>query len=108
VKKVKLFASEEQARQAVREGSLRKLIVGTRTLCLANYQGSFYALSNLCPHQYASLHEGQLTAYGELVCPLHHYRFSLSDGRESRQRCSGAQTFPLVWEEGVLYLLLPE
>lgn len=108
MKKVKIFNSEEEAFWQVPENSMRKLLIGERKICLVNYQQQLYALNNLCPHQYASLHEGSLTAFGELVCPLHHYRFSLSDGRESKQRCADAETYRLLWEEGNLFILLPE
>ena len=40
----------------------------------------FVALSGRCPHSGGSLGHGWIEE-GEVVCPLHHWRFRLSDGR---------------------------
>jgi nitrite reductase (NADH) small subunit len=43
------------------------------------------ALSGWCPHSGGSLGHGWIEE-GEVVCPLHHWRFKLSDGRCSTVR----------------------
>jgi len=50
------------------------------TLAVCELEGSYFAFENKCPHRGAPLAEGELA--GELiVCPLHHFKFSLKTGR---------------------------
>ena len=60
------------------------------------------ALSDRCPHAGGSLGEGWIEE-GEVVCPLHRWRFRLSDGRCMTMRGENVHRFPaeireeLVW-----------
>jgi nitrite reductase (NADH) small subunit len=49
-------------------------------LALYRHGGALVALSGRCPHSGGSLGHGWIED-GEVVCPLHHWRFRLSDGR---------------------------
>jgi NAD(P)H-dependent nitrite reductase small subunit len=53
---------------------------------------SIIALSDRCPHEGGSLSEGWIED-GEVVCPLHHWRFKLSDGRCTTMRGQGVYRF---------------
>ncbi len=60
------------------------------------------ALTDTCPHAGGSLGQGWIEE-GEVVCPLHHWRFRLSDGRCMTMRGENVHRFPaeireeLVW-----------
>ena len=56
-----------------------------KTICLIQHDGKFYAFQALCPHAGAPLKDGYIDAKGNIVCPLHHYKFCLSNGRN----CTG-------------------
>jgi nitrite reductase (NADH) small subunit len=49
-------------------------------LAIYRHGGVVVALSGRCPHSGGSLGHGWIEE-GEVVCPLHHWRFRLSDGR---------------------------
>lgn len=52
----------------------------TLTLAVCELDGAYHAFDERCPHRGAAL--GQGTMSGELiVCPLHHFKFSLKTGR---------------------------
>lgn len=75
----------------------RKIIeVEGKSIGVFNLQGSYYALRNLCPHQFAPLCLGKVTGYcetspvgefhwvreGEIVrCPWHAWEFDIKTGR---------------------------
>jgi len=95
-----------------------KLPVGTKTLiragklriCLLHdHAAGIKAIGNACPHQGAPLHEGWLNGQGEIVCPLHDYRFSLATGEEqSGHHCPPLKHYPLRrTAEGGLEIQLP-
>jgi nitrite reductase/ring-hydroxylating ferredoxin subunit len=62
------------------------------------------ALSGRCPHSGGSLGHGWVDD-GEVVCPLHRWRFKLSDGRCTTIRGEGVHRFrcevrdDVVWAE---------
>jgi len=61
------------------------------------------AIADRCTHNGASLSQGRLTAFGEVVCPLHGYRFRLMDGRCS-EACEDAEVFPIKEENGEIFI----
>lgn len=67
-----------------------------KSIGVFNLSGTFYALKNLCPHQFAPLCQGKVTGYceespvgefhwkkdGEIVrCPWHAWEFDIKTGR---------------------------
>ena len=48
-------------------------------ICLINYEGDFYALGDLCTHEYASLSDGEIIG-DEIECPLHGGAFEITTG----------------------------
>jgi NAD(P)H-dependent nitrite reductase small subunit len=48
-------------------------------IALFNFNGEYYAISDLCPHRGASLAEGFLDG-GKVFCPLHCFDFNLKTG----------------------------
>jgi NAD(P)H-dependent nitrite reductase small subunit len=54
--------------------------------------GQLVALSGWCPHSGGPLGHGWIEE-GEVVCPLHHWRFKLSDGRCTTMPGQGVHRF---------------
>lgn len=73
-------------------------------VCIASFNGNYFAFEYLCPHQKEPLKNAKITPYGEVVCPLHEYRFSLSLGNESKNRCSALNLFKLYIKGDSVYL----
>jgi nitrite reductase (NADH) small subunit/3-phenylpropionate/trans-cinnamate dioxygenase ferredoxin subunit len=53
--------------------------VGDRVVAVFNDNGQYSAMDDYCPHQGASLADGQLQD-GIVTCPLHAWRFRVCDG----------------------------
>ena len=63
-------------------GQMIAVIADGNELLLANVGGQFFALSNICSHEWAYLSEGWLKEESlEVECPLHEGRFDLRSGR---------------------------
>ena len=60
-------------------GSLRKLDVGPRPVAVFNVAGAFYAIEDVCSHEWETLSDGEVAGC-EIVCPRHAGRFSLITG----------------------------
>jgi 3-phenylpropionate/trans-cinnamate dioxygenase ferredoxin component len=64
----------------LKDSELRGLTVRGRALLVAKVAGRFYAADDRCPHMGARLSKGKLDGT-VLICPRHHSRFDLADGR---------------------------
>lgn len=51
--------------------------VNRKKITLAKYDGNLFACAYTCPHAGAILADGEIDAKGNLICPLHGYKFSL-------------------------------
>ena len=64
----------------LKPGQMKQVMLGNKPVLLANVGGTFYAISDRCGHQKASLSKGKLE--GEIVeCPLHFARFNVRTGK---------------------------
>ncbi len=64
-------------------GIMRKVTVDGQEVLLANVDGEYYAIGNVCTHQEGPLDEGILDNY-EVECPWHSSRFDLRTGAVKR------------------------
>lgn len=55
--------------------------VNDTSVCIGKYEDKLFAFPRKCPHAGADMSLGYIDRLGNVVCPLHHYRFSLSNGR---------------------------
>ena len=45
-------------------------------ICIAKYKQQLIAFAAKCPHASAALVNGHIDALGNIVCPLHYYKFN--------------------------------
>jgi len=82
--------------------NLIEIEAGGRRICLARHNGSLFACANKCPHAGGTLAEGYLDNSGNIVCPVHRYKFSLDNGRNTSGEGYFLKTFPIeVRPDGV-------
>jgi len=66
-------------KDALSPGEVTEVIIGGTAIAIANVDGSFFALSNACPHAGGPLGEGTMEG-GLLRCPYHGWTFDVADG----------------------------
>jgi len=86
----------------VEERGLRLLEVNHKKLCFTRLGGNLYAFYHKCPHAGGQLADGYLDAQGNIVCPIHRYKYNVKNG----YNCSGEgyylSTYPVeIREDGV-------
>ncbi|MET0394445.1 MAG: Rieske 2Fe-2S domain-containing protein [Chitinophagaceae bacterium] len=54
-----------------------------KKLCLARYNDQLFAFAYKCPHAGGIMADGYIDALGNVVCPLHRYKFDLRNGRNT-------------------------
>jgi NAD(P)H-dependent nitrite reductase small subunit len=81
----------------------RSIMIGKHEIALFNRGGSFYAISNMCPHRGAPLHEGFLE--GErVICPWHCFDFNLHTGRCETVPGLKVKIYEVKVEEGEVFV----
>ena len=63
------------------DDGLREVVAGGKELCVTLIKGALKACAAKCPHAGARMAQGYVDAIGNIVCPLHRYRFELERGR---------------------------
>jgi nitrite reductase/ring-hydroxylating ferredoxin subunit len=76
----------------VAEGRGLPIEVDGLRIAVFNDAGTLHALFGRCPHANGSLGLG-LIEEGEVVCPLHHWRFQLASGRCTSVRGESVHKF---------------
>lgn len=65
--------------------------------------GSFHALSNVCPHSGGPLGDGKVEG-DSIYCPWHGYQFELETGQHAQGLPLVASTYEVVVEDGEVYI----
>lgn len=99
-------------------GSVKDIVPGTNGLALVNVNGKDVCISvhedevlacaAKCPHAGAPLAEGYRDKLGNIVCPLHGYKFNLGNGRNVSGEGYFLVTYPVEQrEDGIFVGLKP-
>jgi nitrite reductase/ring-hydroxylating ferredoxin subunit len=84
------------------ENGLTTVEVNNKTVCLALHKNEVLACSHKCPHAGGMMANGYIDALGNIVCPLHRYKFSLYNGRNVSGEGYYLKTFPVeIRNEGI-------
>lgn len=82
IKNIKWFKLADSKNELQwQENNLMIAEVGGKKITLARIADELYACAYKCPHASGILADGFIDATGNIVCPLHRYKFSLMNGR---------------------------
>jgi 3-phenylpropionate/trans-cinnamate dioxygenase ferredoxin subunit len=90
------------------ENKLCEIQVKGKTICVALKGNDVYACAHKCPHAGGHLADGFVDALGNIVCPLHRYKFSLQNGRNVSGEGYFLKTYPVEMRENGVYIGLEE
>jgi len=54
-----------------------------KIICIGKFNESVFAFAYKCPHAGGTLAEGFIDALGNIVCPLHRYKYNMANGRNT-------------------------
>lgn len=81
-------------KDALESGKIIEVIIGGTAIAVARANGSYYAISNKCPHADGPLGEGTLE--GTVVtCPYHGWSFDVADGSCKTNPYAKVTTYPV-------------
>lgn len=98
---VKLFDSIEEAKRILPNNEPKLVKALDKSICIVRKEDQLISFLNECPHQGASLHQGTVNYLGEIVCPLHSYRFNMKTGETAEKACKPLTLIPVVISDAV-------
>jgi nitrite reductase/ring-hydroxylating ferredoxin subunit len=85
---------------------IKRVKVGSISVCLVGYESKIFALSDTCPHAGGDLSLGWCNN-GKLVCPFHRYSYDLQSGKGSEGQNDYVDTYPVEIRELAVYIGIP-
>lgn len=85
---------------------LAEVEVNEKKLCIGIHNNQIFACTQKCPHAGGILANGYLDAIGNLVCPLHRYKFNTKNGRNISGEGFFLKTFRIEEREDGIYICL--
>ena len=82
--------------------NLVEIEVAGKKICLVNNHEILYSCNAKCPHAGGKMVDGYIDALGNIVCPLHRYKFDIQKGRNTSGEGYFLKTYPIEErEEGI-------
>ena len=78
--------------------------IAGKKLCIILFKDQLYACNASCPHAGGKMADGYIDALGNIVCPIHRYKFSLQNGRNSSGEGYFLKTYPIEKSEEGLFI----
>ena len=75
--------------------------VKNKKICIGKHLDSLFAFAYTCPHASGIMADGHIDALGNIVCPVHRYKFNLVNGHNT----SGEGYYLKRWPVEILSLI---
>ncbi len=79
-----------------------------KKICVAANNDNLFAFAYKCPHAGGILADGHIDALGNVVCPLHRYKFNIENGRNTSGEGYYLKHWPVEQREDGIYVGLEE
>jgi nitrite reductase/ring-hydroxylating ferredoxin subunit len=79
-----------------------------KKLCITCYAGQWFAFAYKCPHASGIMADGYIDGIGNVVCPVHRYKFNLQNGRNTSGEGYYLKTYPVECRAEGIYIGMEE
>lgn len=79
-----------------------------RRICIASHRDQWFGFAFKCPHAGVALSDGYIDIAGNIVCPLHGYKFSLKNGYNTSGEGYYLKTYPVNMNDEGIFVGLEE
>ncbi|MFZ6014179.1 MAG: Rieske (2Fe-2S) protein [Bacteroidota bacterium] len=101
---IKIFTSDQEAKQRILPDRPQLLVLHGQRICLVRHNDLFMAVQDSCSHNGESLSKGHINYMGEVICPWHNYCFDLQTGREIQGRSADLKTYPVKVDDSGFFV----
>jgi nitrite reductase/ring-hydroxylating ferredoxin subunit len=75
-----------------------------KQICIARFNETAFAFAYKCPHAGGILADGHIDALGNIVCPLHRYKYNMQNGRNVTGEGYYLRNWPVELREDGVYV----
>ncbi|HLG39085.1 MAG TPA: Rieske 2Fe-2S domain-containing protein [Chitinophagaceae bacterium] len=75
-----------------------------KKICIGQFNDKIFAFAYKCPHAGGCLAEGYIDALGNVVCPLHRYKYGMKNGRNVSGEGYYLENWPVELREDGVYI----
>lgn len=79
-----------------------------KKICIGKFNQSLFGFAYKCPHAGGILAGGYIDSIGNIVCPLHRYKFNITNGRNTSGEGYYLKHWPIEQRENGIYLAQEE
>lgn len=87
---------------------LALLEVAGKTITIGRHKNLVFACAQKCPHAGGILADGYIDVVGNLVCPIHRYKFNPQNGRNISGEGYYLKTFAVELRENGVFVNIPD
>ncbi|MEY3437075.1 MAG: Rieske (2Fe-2S) protein [Sphingobacteriales bacterium] len=88
----------------IKDKDIQVAEINGKRICLALHNDRLYAFAYKCPHASGIMANGCIDTLGNVVCPLHRYKFSMENGRNTSGEGYYLKTYPIEIREDGIYI----
>ena len=89
-------------------GNIAVAEVNGKKICIAKFDEHVFAVAYKCPHAGGIIADGYIDALGNVVCPLHRYKYSLANGHNVSGEGYYLKHWPVEFRENGVYVGIEE
>ena len=90
------------------ENNIAAINVEGKSICVIKTPKGLKACVSKCPHACGDLSSGFLDKRGNIICPVHGYRFNLNNGRDTEGEGYFLKMFEIKEDDDGVYITLTE
>jgi nitrite reductase/ring-hydroxylating ferredoxin subunit len=79
-----------------------------KKICIGRFHEKLFAFAFKCPHAGGILADGYIDALGNIVCPLHRYKYNMDNGRNVSGEGYYLKHWPVETREDGVYVEMEE
>lgn len=94
--------AESEVELSFGQNNLLELTADGKAICVGKHKDELFAFAAKCPHASGVFKDGFIDALGNVVCPVHRYKFCMKNGRNVSGEGYYLKHWPVeVREDGV-------
>jgi 3-phenylpropionate/trans-cinnamate dioxygenase ferredoxin subunit len=86
------------------ENNIAAADLNGKKICVAKFKEEVFAFAWKCPHAGGLLADGYIDALGNVVCPLHRYKYNMQNGRNVSGEGYYLKHWPVETREDGIYV----
>jgi 3-phenylpropionate/trans-cinnamate dioxygenase ferredoxin subunit len=86
------------------ENNIAVVDLNGKKICIGKFNNMVFAFAYKCPHAGGFLSDGFIDATGNIVCPLHRYKYDMKNGRNTSGEGYYLKTWPVEMREDGVYV----